>query len=119
MPKGLALCQELYAHLRAGISVRGPTYNGVDLVYEEDGGSGEAGALEGVAQQGLALAHVHGEQLRPRQRLQAHPAAARRRLRHPRLAAPCAAKFLMLSQCVLLAPKCRTALVWGWSELID
>ena len=65
------------------------THDGVDLVDEDDGGRGEAGALESVAQQGLALAHVHAEQLRARQRLQPHPAAACGRLRHSGLAAPC------------------------------
>ena len=56
------------------------THDGVDLVDEDDGGRGEAGALESVAQQGLALAHVHAEQLRAPP---APAAASRCRLRPP------------------------------------
>lgn len=81
-------------HLTAEGCLTRRTYNGVNLVDEDDGGGSKARTLEGVAQQGLALAHVHGEQLRPRQRLQPHRAAPRRCLCHPRLAAPCAANAL-------------------------
>ena len=50
-----------------------PTYNCIDLINEQDGWRSHAGALEGLPQQRLPLAHIHGEQLRTRQHLQ-HPA---------------------------------------------